>query len=327
MLELKSAHVLVTGAGGFVGSHLVERLAAEGCRVRCFDRASGGGGLLRHLPDEARRGLEMVGGDLRDEAAVRRAAQGVEAIWHLGALTSVPYSLEHPREVMETNLMGTVNVLVAARDLGVSRVVVVSSGDVYGTARYLPIDEGHPLQSRSPYAASKIGAEKVAESFHAAYGLPVVILRPFNAYGPRQSARAVIPTIIAQALGGPTVRLGATSPTRDFTYVADTVEALLLAAQCQAAAGRAFNIGSGTEIAIGDLARMIITLLGRDVTIISEEAERLRPAASEAQRVRADNALARQVLGWVPRVPLEEGLRRTMAWIAAHLEDYRGSES
>lgn len=327
MLELKSARVLVTGARGFVGSHLVERLAAEGCRVRCFDRASAGEGLLRHLPDTARRGLEVVVGDLRDEAAVRRAAQGMDVICHLGALTSVPYALEHPREVMETNLMGTVNVLVAARDLGVGRVVVVSSGDVYGTARYLPLDEGHPLQSRSPYAASKIGAEKAAESFHAAYGLPVVILRPFNAYGPRQSARAVIPSIIAQALAGPTVRLGATWPTRDFTYVADTVEALLLAARCEAAPGRIFNIGSGTEIAIGDLARMIITLLGRDVTIISEEAERLRPAASEAQRVRADNTLARQVLGWKPRVPLEEGLRRTIDWIAAHLEDYRQSES
>ncbi len=323
-MELTGKRALITGAGGFVGGHLAERLAAAGCAVRCFVHAgSDGHGLLGELPAATLGALEIVRGDLLDVAAVRRAVAGVEVIFHLAALTSVPYSFQHPHQVIETNVMTTLNVLEAAREGGVSRVVHASSSDVYGTARYVPIDENHPLQSQSPYAASKIGAEKIVESYVASYGLPAVVLRPFNIFGPRQSARAVIPAIIAQALTGNQVRLGALDPTRDFTYVANTVDAYIRAAECDAAIGRVFNIGSGFEISIGDLARTIIRLVGREVTVVSEDAARMRPARSEVRRVCAANTLAREVLGWTPQIAFEDGLRRTIDWIAAHLDYYQ----
>lgn len=324
-MELTGKRVLVTGAGGFVGSHLVERLAAYGCAVRCFIRYNSANriGLLSELPADLQSRLEIVMGDLRDADAVRAAAQDVAAIFHLGALIAIPYSYHNPRDVFETNVMGTLNVMVAARDLGVARVVHTSTSEVYGTARFVPITEDHPLQGQSPYSASKIGADKVAESFHDSFGLPVVTVRPFNIYGPRQSARAVIPTIITQALTGDEVHLGALSPTRDFTLVHNTVEGFVRAAEADAALGGTFNLGSGFEISIGDLARRIIGLTGREVTLTAEESERMRPDKSEVQRLLADSTRARDVLGWTPRVGFDEGLQRTIDWIGSHLDRYR----
>lgn len=324
-MNLASRRVLVTGAGGFVGSHLVERLLDAGAEVRCFIRYNSENryGMLQDLPAERLAALEIIAGDLRDAEAVRQAAEGVDAIFHLGALIAIPYSYLHPREVIETNVLGTLNVLVAARDLGVGRVVHTSTSEVYGTAQYVPIDEKHPLQGQSPYSASKIAADKIVESFHASFDLPVVTVRPFNIFGPRQSARAVIPTIITQALTADAVRLGAVSPTRDFTFVRDTAGAYLCAVENDAAIGGVFNIGSGFEISIGDLARTIIRLVGRDVPLITDEEERLRPDRSEVRRLWADSTLAREVLGWTPGTPFEDGLRATIAWIAGHLDRYK----
>jgi len=316
--------VLVTGAGGFIGSHLTERLAREGARVRAFVRYTSRHdiGLLTFLPDDLLREVEIVSGDLRDGEAVRQAVRGVEVVFHLGALIAIPYSYLHPREVVETNVLGTLNVLLAARDLGTARVVHTSTSEVYGTAQYVPIDEKHPLQGQSPYSASKIGADRLAESFYRSYGLPVVTLRPFNTYGPRQSARAVIPTIITQVLTAECVRLGALEPQRDFTYVEDTVDGFLRAGNAPLIEGQEINIGAGDCIAIGDLAKKIMALAGRELPIVCEE-ERLRPEKSEVMCLHANAGRARQLLGWEARVSLEEGLRRTMAWIRENLHLYR----
>ncbi len=324
-MELKSRRVLVTGAGGFVGSHLVERLADYGCEVRCFIRynSENRDGMLRDLPASMQDALEIIAGDLRDAEAVRQAAEGVDAIFHLGALIAIPYSYRHPREVIETNVMGTLNVLMAARDLEVGRVVHTSTSEVYGTAQYVPIDEKHPLQGQSPYSASKIGADKIVESFHDSFGLPAVTIRPFNIFGPRQSARAVIPTIIKQALTQDEVRLGATSPTRDFTYVKNTVEAYIRAVENDNAIGGVFNVGTNFEISIGELAQKIIDLVGRDVRLISEEEERMRPGKSEVQRLWCNNALARDVLDWQPRISFDNGLLETIAWIKTNIDHYK----
>jgi NAD dependent epimerase/dehydratase len=324
-MDLKDRRVLVTGAGGFVGSHLVEHLLDRGADVRCFIRYNSENryGMLQDLPADRLAALHIVAGDLRDAEAVRQAAEGVDAIFHLGALIAIPYSYVHPREVIETNVMGTLNVLMAARDLEIGRVVHTSTSEVYGTARYVPIDEQHPLQGQSPYSASKIAADKIVESFHSAFSLPTVTIRPFNIFGPRQSARAVIPTIIKQALTEDAVRLGATSPTRDFTYVRNTVRAYALAVENDAAIGGVFNIGSNFEISIGELAATIIRLVGRDVPLLTDEEERLRPDKSEVRRLWADATLAREVLGWTPEVPFEDGLRETIAWISAHRDYFK----
>jgi NAD dependent epimerase/dehydratase len=316
---------LVTGAGGFVGSHLVQALARDGCEVRGFVRytSAARAGWLETLPPSERGELEIVAGDLRDAEAVHRACEGVDAVFHLGALVGIPYSYVHLREVVETNVTGTLNVLVAARDRGVSRLLYASTSEVYGGAQYAPMDEAHPLSARSPYAATKVGGEKLAESFQAAFGLPVVVLRPFNMYGPRQSARAVIPTIITQALAGREIRLGNTTTTRDFTYVEDTVAAFVRAACVDDAVGRTFNLGSGTEISIGDLVAVIRHLIGDASGPVLADPSRHRPAASEVSRLIADSRLASEVLGWRPAVGLEEGLRRTIAWIRQHLGEYR----
>jgi dTDP-glucose 4,6-dehydratase len=316
--------VLVTGAGGFIASHLVEALLEQGAQVRAFVRYNSRGdpGLLRMLPPEAFKKLELVAGDLRDLPAVQKAVEGVSHVFHLGALIAIPYSYVHPAEVVETNVIGTLNVLLACRQAGVERLVHTSTSEVYGTALRVPIDEAHPLQGQSPYSASKIGADKLAESFYRAFDVPVVTLRPFNTYGPRQSARAVIPTIITQALTGEVVRLGNLDARRDMTYVSDTVQGFLAVALAPDVLGETFNLGTGEEVRIGELVEIILSIVQRPVRILVEEA-RLRPEKSEVQRLLSDNRLARQRLGWQPQVSLQDGLQRTVAWIREHLDMYR----
>jgi len=320
----RNKKILVTGAGGFIGSHLTEWLVANGASVRAFVRYNSRGdpGLLRLAKPEIFSRLELVGGDLRDANAVRDAVKGCQLVYHLGALISIPYSYHHPVEVAETNLLGTLNVLMACRDLGVEKLVHTSTSEVYGTAKYVPMDESHILQGQSPYSASKIGADKLAESFYCAYGLPVVTIRPFNTYGPRQSARAVIPAIITQALVRQTIHLGNLDTSRDLTYVDDTVNGFLCAAVSDGNEGKTFNLGTNEEIKIGDLAQKIIQKIGRQVEVVVDPA-RLRPGGSEVLQLLSDNTLARDKLGWRPAVDLDQGLERTIDWIRDHLESYR----
>jgi dTDP-glucose 4,6-dehydratase len=319
--------VLVTGAGGFIASHLVEALARRGARVRAFVRYNSRGdpGLLTFLPAENLAQVEIVAGDLRDLPAVQQAMSGVSHVFHLGALIAIPYSYVHPAEVVETNVIGTLNVLLAARLAGVERLVHTSSSEVYGTALRAPIDESHPLQGQSPYSASKIGADKLAESFFCSYDLPVVTLRPFNTYGPRQSARAVIPTIITQALTQDVIYLGNLNAWRDLTYISDTVDGFLQVAQTPGIEGETFNLGTGVEVSIGDLAQMVIELVGRPVRLAFDP-KRLRPERSEVQRLVSDNRLACKRLGWQPKVNLRQGLQETIDWMDAHLSHYRPTE-
>jgi dTDP-glucose 4,6-dehydratase len=317
--------VLVTGADGFIGSHLTERLAAEGARVRAlaYYNSFARWGWLDELPAAARERVEIFPGDIRDPQRVEEAVQGQKVVFHLASLIAIPYSYHAPDSYVQTNVGGALNVLNACRRQGVERLVHTSTSEVYGSARYVPIDEQHPLQGQSPYSASKIGADALAESYWRAFGLPVAIIRPFNTYGPRQSGRAVIPTMLSQlAAGAQELRLGALSPTRDFNYVADTVEGFLAVARAEQALGRVVNIGSGREIAIGDLAEKIMAAVGRKVPILTEEA-RLRPAASEVDRLLCDHTLARELTGWQPRHSLEEGLAATAAWVAANLHHFR----
>lgn len=319
--------VLVTGAGGFIGSHLVEQLATEGAQVRAFVRYNSRGdwGLLKLLPPDLLEQIEVVAGDFRELSTIKTAMQGVSHVFHLGALIAIPYSYHHPAEVVETNVIGTLNLLLAGRELGTRRIVHTSTSEVYGTAQRVPIDETHPLQGQSPYSASKIGADKVAESFYLSYDLPVVTVRPFNTYGPRQSTRAVIPTIITQALTQDIVRLGNLEATRDLTYVSDTVAGFLKAAQTPGIEGQTFNLGVGDEITIGQLAEKIIALIGRPVEI-EIDPSRLRPEKSEVQRLLSDNAQAKERLGWEPLVSFDEGLGRTIEWVQEHLGLYRSGE-
>lgn len=326
-MMFREKKVLVTGAGGFIASHLVERLVGEGAHVRAFVRYNSRGdvGLLRLLPLEVFSQVEVVAGDLRDAEAVRAAMKDMDTVFHLGALIAIPYSYLHPREVIETNVLGTLNVLMAARDLGTRRVVHTSTSEVYGTAQYTPIDERHPLQGQSPYSASKIGADKIAESFYRSFDVPVVTLRPFNTYGPRQSARAVIPTIITQALTRDEVRLGSLEPSRDLTFVSDTVAGFLLAAQAEGVVGEEINLGNDATLTVGELCQKIFAILGKSPRLVVED-RRKRPPKSEVMVLRASNRKAGELLGWRPRVGLEEGLRLTIAWIAEHLDLYQPDE-
>ena len=323
----KDQRVLVTGAGGFIGSHLTERLVSEGAKVRAFVRYNSRGdvGLLSLLPSEIFSGIEIIAGDLRDLMAVRAAIQSIDHIFHLGALIAIPYSYLHPAEVIETNIIGTMNVLLAARDVGTKRIIHTSTSEVYGTALSVLIDESHPLQGQSPYSASKIGADKIAESFYCSYNLPVVTLRPFNTFGPRQSARAVIPTIITQALTNSTVHLGNLEARRDLTYVSDTVDGFLKAAETPSIEGETFNMGTGSEIRIGDLAQEIISLVGKPIKIVVDP-HRFRPENSEVQRLLSNNSLINDKLGWEPQVSLTDGLKQTIDWVSEHLESYRPGE-
>lgn len=317
--------VLVTGAGGFIGSHLVERLVQDGHRVRAFIRYNGRDdrGHIESLPADVQAEIEVHRGDLKDPAAVHRAVEGREWVLHLGALIAIPYSYQNPLDVVQTNVVGTAHVLDACRASStLERVVLTSTSEVYGTALRVPIDEGHPLQGQSPYAATKIAADALGESFHRAFGLPVTILRPFNTFGPRQSARAIIPTIISQALTRPIVKLGRLDPRRDLTYVKDTVAGFVAIAGCDAALGRAVNIGRGEDISIGELVETIGRRLGRPIRVECEE-QRVRPAASEVERLLAGTALARNLWGWQPRYSLEEGIDETIAWVEKNLHRFR----
>jgi NAD dependent epimerase/dehydratase len=316
--------VLVTGAGGFIGSHLTERLVIEGAHVRAFVRYNSRHdiGLLSQLQPDLLEAIEVIAGDLRDYQAIYHAMQGIELVYHLGALIAIPYSYLHPREVIETNILGTLNILMAAGELSTSRIVQTSTSEVYGTAQYAPIDELHPLQGQSPYSASKIGADELARSFHLSFGTPVAILRPFNTYGPRQSARAVIPTIITQALVLNQIHLGALEPIRDFTFVEDTVEGFLRMGFSEGVVGKTINLGSNECLSIGDLAQKILSLIGTDLPILCDK-ERLRPSQSEVMRLHANTDKAHKLLGWQPRITLDEGLKKTIDWIKEHIDLYR----
>ncbi len=316
--------VLVTGAGGFIGSHLVERLHAEGAQVRAFVRYNSRGdpGLIRQLAPAVTAHIQVVGGDIRDASAILQATETVDLVFHLGALISIPYSYLHPREVAESNFLGTLNVLLACRQNQVARLVHISTSEVYGTGRYTPMNESHPLQGQSPYSASKIGADKLTESFYCTYGLPVVTVRPFNTFGPRQSGRAVIPTIITQALTADSIQLGNLDTLRDFTYVDDTVDGFIKAAEAAQVEGQTFNLGPGRGIRVRELAARITQIVGRQVEVRQDPA-RLRPDKSEVLQLLSDNSLARQVLQWEPRVSLDKGLARTIEWIRSHLDMYQ----
>lgn len=307
--------VLVTGADGFIGSHLVERLVRQGHKVRAFVQYNSfnSWGWLDSCAPEVKGKFEVFAGDIRDPHGVRTAMQGCDAVLHLAALIAIPYSYHSPDTYVDTNIKGTLNILQAARELGIKRVIHTSTSEVYGTARFVPITEAHPLQGQSPYSASKIAADQMAYSFYSSFDLPVVIARPFNTYGPRQSARAVIPTIIAQiANGKKQISLGAVSPTRDFNFVQDTVSGFVAVLESDQGVGEVVNFGSNFEISIGDTAALIAEAMNAEVEIVTDES-RLRPANSEVERLWADNAKALSLFGWAPTYGGREGLKRGLA--------------
>jgi NAD dependent epimerase/dehydratase len=312
--------VLVTGADGFIGSHLVEALVGHGANVRAFVcyNSFNSWGWLDQIDSHVLDSVEVFAGDVRDSNGVRVATEGCQVVLHLAALIAIPYSYHSPDSYVETNIRGTLNVVQAARDLGVQRVIHTSTSETYGTALYVPIDEEHPLQGQSPYSATKIGADQIALSYFRSFGTPIGVIRPFNTYGPRQSARAVIPTIISQVASGmKEIRLGALHPTRDFSYVADTVRGFIAMAESEQAVGEVINIGSNHEISVGDTAQLILEVMGQNVGIVCDH-ERVRPEDSEVDRLWASNEKARQLLGWTPDYAGREGLRRgigeTVEW-------------
>jgi NAD dependent epimerase/dehydratase len=310
-----NSKVLVTGADGFIGSHLVEQLVAAGFEVRALVQYNSfsSWGWLDDSP--VRNNIEVVMGDVRDPNQMRKVAEGVGTIYHLAALIAIPYSYQAPSSYVDTNIQGTLNVVQAALDAGVDRIIHTSTSEVYGTARYVPIDEKHPLQAQSPYSATKVGADAIAFSYYSSFGLPVTIARPFNTYGPRQSARAVIPTVITQLLTGRTrVKLGSLHPTRDFNYVLDTCAGFMALAQCDKAIGETVNIGSGGEISIGDTVQLIADIVGVNATIDCDD-QRLRPAASEVERLCCDNSKISGLTGFRPAHSLEDGLKKTIEWL------------
>ncbi len=320
------SNVVVTGGGGFIGSHLCETLVRRGDRVRALVHYNGRGdaGRLESVPAEIRDEIEIVFGDITDPNSMRSLVSGGEVVFHLAALIAIPYSYVAPRSFFVTNTLGTVHVLQAALDQDVARVVHVSTSECYGSAQRIPIGEDHPLVGQSPYAASKIGADQAAESFRRSFGAPVVTVRPFNTYGPRQSARAIIPTIISQALGGGVVRVGALEPTRDLTFVSDTVAGMIAAAGAPDAVGETINLGSGKHISIGELAARILELLARQGVSASLESDpdRIRPQESEVERLCSDRSKAKRVLGWEPAVTLTDGLLATIDAIRADIDSY-----
>jgi NAD dependent epimerase/dehydratase len=309
--------VVVTGAGGFIGSHLTERLVTLGAETTAFLRYNSRSetGLIAESPDEVRSQIRVVWGDLRDPDSVRRAFNQADVVFHLGALVGIPYSYESPRQYVDANVVGTLNVLEAARSAEVARLIQTSTSEVYGTPLYTPIDEKHPLQGQSPYSATKIGADKLAESFWRTYNLPVATLRPFNTFGPRQSARAILPTIIRQALKESDIRLGSLAPVRDMNFVADTVDGFLRIARCDAALGRVVNIGSGRGLTVGSMVEGVAKVLGKQLNVVADP-DRVRPPNSEVEELIADATLAHELFEWRSATPFEEGLKATIEWFS-----------
>lgn len=332
-MKLQGKKILVTGADGFIGSHLTEELVRRGCDVRAFVfyNSFNSWGWLDHSEKRIKKNLDVFPGDIRDPHGMRKAMKGCDVVFHLAALIAIPFSYHSPDTYVDTNVKGTLNVVQAARDLDVSRVVHTSTSEVYGTARFVPITEDHPLQGQSPYSASKIGADHIALSFHRAFDTPVTVIRPFNTYGPRQSVRAVIPTIIIQmARKARTIKLGALHPTRDFNYIKDTVRGFIAAAESEKAVGEVINIGSNFEISVGETARLIAEVMGTNLEVEEEQA-RLRPEKSEVERLWADNRKALDLLSWTPQYGGLDGFRRglteTVAWFTEpeNLKHYKES--
>jgi dTDP-glucose 4,6-dehydratase len=317
----------VTGAGGFIGGHLVDRLVRDGAKVRALVRYNSRNerGALDWIDPEVVSEVEVVLGDLRDVESVSHAVGGAEVVLHLGAQIAIPYSYVNPRDFFETNVLGSLNVAVAAVAAGVQRVVHTSTSEVYGTAQQIPITEDHPLRPQSPYAASKVGADKLMEAYHRSFGLPVVTLRPFNTFGPHQSARAIIPTIVSQALAGDSVRLGSLDPRRDLTFVTDTVAGFVAAATATGVEGSTVQLGTGHDVSVGDLVELIGELLGKQFQV-EQDAQRVRPEASEVMRLIASPQRAGEQLGWSAQVDLREGLARTIAWIEASRSRFRSEQ-
>jgi len=316
--------VLVTGAGGFIGSHVAERLVQAGASVRVFLRYTSGAshGCLADCPSEIVDELDIYFGDLANPEAVSGAAAGREVVLNLAALIPIPYSYQHPREYVSANITGGINVLEACRRADVQRVVHISSSEVYGTAQTVPIDELHPLQAQSPYAATKIGADQLALSYWRSFGTPVVVARPFNTFGPRQSQRAVIPTIITQALTRDVIELGSTNPTRDFLYVTDTADGIMRCGEVEGVEGEVINLGTGVEVSVADVVERVLRLVGRTPTVVSTDT-RVRPEASEVERLVADPRKAQRLLSWAPQVDFDEGLQLTVDWIRGAVDGYR----
>lgn len=318
---------LVTGAGGFIGAHVVSALVHAGASVRALLRYNSRNdrGALDWLEPEETAEVEVLLGDLRDAESVRKPMEGIDVVLHLGAQIAIPYSYLNPRDFLETNVLGSLNVAQAALDAGVERVVHTSTSEVYGSAQTPMITERHPLEAQSPYAASKIGADQLMDSFHQSFDLPVTVLRPFNTYGPFQSARAVIPTIVSQALAGGTLRLGSLHPRRDLTFVADTVAGFLAAASAPEAVGRTVQLGTGEDHSVGEVVEIVGELVGRELDVEVDD-ERVRPEKSEVQRLTSEPRLARELLGWTPRASLRDGLAKTIEWIDSNRGRYRLDE-
>ena len=317
--------VMVTGADGFIGSHLTEELVKKGERVKafCYYNSFGSWGWLDSLEPAVKNEIEVFMGDIRDPNGVRTAMEGQEIVYHLAALIAIPFSYHSPDSYVDTNIKGTLNVLNAARQVGTSRLLVTSTSEVYGTAQYVPIDEKHPFQGQSPYSATKIGADRLAESFYRSFDLPVTIVRPFNTYGPRQSARAVIPTIITQLLAGKTeIKLGSLEPTRDFNYVKDTAAGFMALGDCEAAIGQEVNIATGVEHSIGDLANELIRQINPEAKIVCDS-QRLRPANSEVERLLGDATKMHNLTGWKPAYTFEQGLAATIEFLRGNMDRYK----
>jgi len=315
---------LVTGVGGFVGSHLVEALVKRGARVRAFVHYNSRNdwGMLEDVPKNILNATEVVTGDLKDADCVREAARDQQVIFHLGALIGIPYSYVNPRDVVDTNINGTLNILTAALDFGTQKVVHTSTSEIYGTAQYVPMDEEHPVNPQSPYAASKLGADLLALSFHRSFDLPVGIIRPFNIYGPRQSARAVIPSIITQALLKGKISLGSVYPTRDLTFVRDSVKGFIDFAECEKTGGEVVNLGSSHQVSISQIANLISNCLGKKIQI-EREKKRMRPEKSEVERLFSDSRKAKRLFGWHPKTDLKQGIEKTISWYEKNLRRYK----
>lgn len=322
---LKGKKVLVTGAGGFIGSHLVETLLEKGASIRAFVKYNGRGdwGMLSDLPAESQKSIEVILGNICDPFFVRRAVEGCDYVFHLAALIGIPYSYVAPSDYISVNVQGTVNVLQACRDEQTPRLVHTSTSEVYGTAQYVPIDEKHPMQGQSPYSASKIAADKMAESYYKSFELPVVTVRPFNTFGPRQSARAFIPTAISQAITRDKLVMGSFDPVRDLTFVKDTAEGFVAVGLCDKVVGRVVNLGVGHGNTIGEVVKTILKILGKENMPIKRDPSRVRPQKSEVMRLVSDNSIAREECLWQPKYSLEQGLTETVEWIKKNIDIYR----